>query len=93
MLRRRRRERSPSQSSDSSKSSIGVRSHEDPSIAARRQRMGMRENIFDRCEEEDDEEKERESSSSTVTPEAEDPDKRPVGAPRNYTEEVKMEDL
>eukprot|EP00973_Karenia_brevis_P033886 4674848-Karenia_brevis.AAC.1 len=52
------------ESSSDSERSIGVRSHDDPPVIARRKRMGMRDNKFN-DEEEDEEDGGRESSSST----------------------------
>eukprot|EP00973_Karenia_brevis_P011933 1619919-Karenia_brevis.AAC.1 len=69
MVRSRRRRRDQESTSDSSsESSIGVRSHSDPSVVARRQRLGMEDNKFDREEEDEEEPHERESSSSTFVP-------------------------
>eukprot|EP00973_Karenia_brevis_P007140 968310-Karenia_brevis.AAC.1 len=86
MVRRRKRDQ---ESSSESERSIGVRSHEDPSIGARRRRMGMKENRFV-DDEEDEEEDSTESSSSTPPPEETRP---PIGAPKDYKEEVKEEHM
>eukprot|EP00973_Karenia_brevis_P072869 10119856-Karenia_brevis.AAC.1 len=74
------------ESSSDSERSIGVKSHDDPSVIARRKRMGMRDNKFN-DEEDDEEDGGGESSSSTPLQ----PESRPVGAPRNYKEEIKEE--
>eukprot|EP00973_Karenia_brevis_P084178 11680616-Karenia_brevis.AAC.1 len=63
----RRKEEESAAESDRS-----VRKHADPSLAARRKRMNMRENKFDTSEEEEDlrprERVHREESSSSCTP-------------------------
>eukprot|EP00973_Karenia_brevis_P065849 9151162-Karenia_brevis.AAC.1 len=64
MLRRRRREESSSSSSSESERSIGVRSQEDPSMAARRKRFDMKEYNFDTSDEEEDKRQRREFERS-----------------------------